>query len=691
MATNVRRAASSANGKISTSTGNKWNDGFSKRESLHQSYPFVVQKMINDAKVGTDTNTDGYLVMKFKTANTNSHVKAIETDTPPRLEMTSFASGRSGGFGVGNDLDLPYFATCEYMDTFPAFLPCMVSRVRYIEYVPNDRKNFVPGQPNNTVTPIDIFETYIQALHGTIDQYYRHPSDESASNIWRIAHTIRVLTSKWKSDKTDASIIDESLKNYDSLTTLIRNRDKGMSDATQYKKTVSVTNPFTYYYTLYNAMVMDHDIVHKSNFVQGDLLLGGLFLMNDMKNGASITGIEDLYLRSVYEKAVRCFTKENFNSFVTVDDFVKHLHENSGKKFHAYLKYSAFFVELYRHLFNGQEQSIGQTVQTINEIKKHLRETDGINLLSHIISPSCRDYLSDEQIAEFILRSCTMTGGEKKFSKLETSMFSTYNESTSLIHKTIRANLEAISKAQDDIARIEATIKDQFTIQSSVDSDLESDDEPTISLDQVPSFLDNYCSQLGSSHHHNPSESRRFKMELAAIVKSDIAIAPLMIQKLVEEVKEMKSMVLGPRRIYKIVRRSCIEGGNVHDWLQSIGKERLEGNMFSSSSVYHYASKYTVEQVTGFKQIIEDEKDDIVGDNFQFVKFESALANNVAKFARYVHQLGLIREECVICCEPRVLTVQLHGEPRHRICVPCRDTIVRRHDPCPFCREPLSV
>jgi len=102
-----------------------------------------------------------------------------------------------------------------------------------------------------------------------------------------------------------------------------------------------------YYYAMYQAMLLNYEVVHKSNFVQTDMLLGGLFLMNMMDESDRVTykGIEEGFLRLLYERAASFFTKENFGGFLEKDELVRHLHEHTGARFHSYLKKNAFFVE----------------------------------------------------------------------------------------------------------------------------------------------------------------------------------------------------------------------------------------------------------------------------------------------------------------------------------------------------------
>jgi hypothetical protein len=122
--------------------------------------------------------------------------------------------------------------------------------------------------------------------------------------------------------------------------------------------------------------------------------------------------------------------------------------------------------------------------------------------------------------------------------------------------------------------------------------------------------------------------------------------------------------------------------------LTSIGKRKIDGSTFKKNSAYGNAKKYTHEEVTMFKTFVEeDEKNDIESDAFEFVKFESALENNVKKVNQYFKDMCAIRDECPICITVKML-IPLHGDVRHRICKVCRDSTVG--DKCPICRADLT-
>jgi hypothetical protein len=661
-------------GTVSTRIA-QWTDGFDERKKLYDDLPLITKTLVDTEKFNGDTNTASYLLFNLEIVP-NGHIKAIETDTPPRMFVKEVVSGKSGVVGT---LVLPYYVASEFVDTFPDFITCLISQVRYIKYGGDgtDRKTFVKGQINNKITDLDIFETYIQALHGTLDKYYREPTIEDEKNIWRLMHTLKIIVTGMKKRVNIKKIPMETMVQYDKVLHAVRNRDSSFTDASSYKRTITGISPFIYYSIMYNAMITDYDVVHVSNFVQSDMLLGGLFLMNELDDGARIEGIEDMYLRMLYEKAIRCFTKENFKGFLEVGKIINHLHQESGKRFHSYLKYNTFILEVYRYIFLGDELTMSQTGKMLREIKTHIKDLSGINVFSHRLAPSCEKYLTDEKIAEFIINACNTTGSNKKFSKLETNMFSTYNETLSVIHKTVKANISDVEKAQKEIESIEKKMSEML-VEKPVDS--------TLSSAEVPSFLDEFSKTI-TPHKHSPAVSMRFKVELATLITVDNHLVIDMLKKLLTEIAFDISPLLGTRRIYAMICRECIPGGIVEEWLISIGKRKIEGSTFKKNSAYGNAKKYTKSEVTMFRTFVEeDEKNDIESDAFEFVKFESALENNVKKVTQYFKDLCAIRDECPICVTVKML-IPLHGDVRHRICKVCRDSTVG--DKCPICRADL--
>ena len=686
MTSNFRRLASSM-GVVSRTTA-QWSDGSDVRKKLYEDLPLVTRNLVDSEKFNGDTNVESYLLFNLEIVP-KGHIKAIETDTPPRTFVTEVVSGKSGKVGT---LALPYYVSAEFVDTFPNFMVCLISQVRYIKYGASgtDRKTFVKGENNNKITALDIFDTYIQALHGTLDKYYREQTAEDEKHIWRLMLTLKIIVARMKSRTNIKNIQLDTVNNYDNVIHAIRNRDSSFANALHYKRTITTISPFVYYSIMYNAMITDFDVVHVSNFVQSDMLLGGLFLMNELDDCVKIEGIEDMYLRMLYEKAVRCFTKENFKGFLEVGHIINHLHRESGKRFHAYLRYNTFIFEVYRYLFLSEiDFTMSQTARMLKNIRSHVEDLSGINVFSHRLAPSCEKYLTDEKIGEFIINACNTVGSSKKFATLETNMFSTYNETLSVIHKTIKSNIADVEKAHKEIETSEKKMSELLLTKPVDDSDSDDSD----STDDVLDFLGHFL-ETAKPHMHSPDVSLRFKIELATLISGDNHLVPDILKKLITNVSLCKTQILGVRRIYKMICRECVSGGNVETWLKSIGKQKIYGHTFQEKSACNSAKKYTSSEMAMFRIFMamfrtfreEDEKNDVESNAFEFVKFESALENNVKKVGQYFKDLCAIRDECPICFTMKML-VPLHGDARHRVCTTCVDSIVGAK--CPMCRANL--
>mmetsp|Transcript_4758 Transcript_4758/g.17849 ORF Transcript_4758/g.17849 Transcript_4758/m.17849 type:complete len:690 (-) Transcript_4758:62-2131(-) len=689
MIQNFRRHArsSGATQKLSTSSPAF---GADMREEVYETLPLIQQRLVDKEVFNKKSSIDNYLCFQILPANPSSHRIAIETDTAARCFVVSVIPLKTAGPSC--PLTLPYYVVPQFVQHYPNFQGSLLSRVRYLNYASDFDRSTHRAGPNNKVTSdLDLFETYVQLLHGTMDKFWSDPTDEHAHNIWRVARTLQFMVASIKEKEGVSDIADDVQRNYDRVLKLIEKRDTSSIDAQKYREGVHNMPLFSYYYILYQAMLLDCKVMHKSNFVQSDLMLGGLFLMNMLNKDEAVTyeGIEDSFLRILYERAVHCFQKKSFAEFVDKDSLIRFLHEECASRFHGFLKFNAFFVEVYRRIFTQQpfyKSEIGDTdsdtfsmrqmALSLKQIRRYVKGLNGINVISHFISPTSTSYLTDENIAEYIINSCEMAKSDRKYSVLSTAMFTSSTNNSSILLECLERNLRAVQKAQDDLQEAAERIQIYTTAQNS---------------DELPRFMKIFSQSL-AKHTASLEEALRFKNELIAFVQSDNEKAPYILDRLLLDIHNTKMKPLGVKKVIRTVQHFSKEGGHIHQWLVEAHNHKSKGGLpFTRKDLKHNQHVFGMskEQVsTQLDDVLEDrESMNIQQEVCTFEKFESALERHMATVKEYQEFLThVIQDECPICFEEKNL-VALHGDKRHSICTPCHEKLRQRV--CPMCREPL--
>lgn len=606
--------------------------------------------------------------------NKNSHSVAIETNTAIDMRVVGigYSDKKDNQFILQCFCDIPDVSDMndKYNKSYGQYFASCVSAVRSIEYG-DDRKTYKVGSYRNAVSKMEIIETYFALLHGTIKHYYETRDFEDVKMIWLILSSIRYIARSYI-DKS-VNYANESYKVYDRFVTMFKTRDDSLYNATEFKSFVDNLSPIVYYYCLYNAMISEHDIVHKSSIGNGTSLLNGLILMHMVGDIVTIDGIDDSFLRILYERSTSCFSTHNMKEFLVVDDLVRYLHENAMSRFMKYMRYNMFFVLLYRDIFTRDNITCNQFMNMINYHRNFVGEINSIVEASLIVAPNCERYLSNENIAEFVA-SAIVNIGNAKFKLLTTKMFDSRNINSGELHKIIRSNIERVQNVQKQLEQSSA-VAAQFNGTNF----------------NAKQMYEQFVAGERLKEHNifNPRSVFNFKIILRQIICNDSLDD---IEKIKEIIKfmnfECKPLYIGSRTIMKLVRFCCIRDGTFNNWLNGQGVQVIDRSSVFGRHGQDMANAVAVPTTT-IVQMISDINDDIDNDVVcvHYEPFESSLTRNIERMKQYLKNIGAIkRGECSICFNNRPM-VPLHGDVRHAVCIDCKKRIT---DECPFCRFKLN-
>ncbi|CAF4611282.1 unnamed protein product [Rotaria sp. Silwood2] len=254
-----------------------------KRTLLLKNLNLIDKNMLDLCKTNNnDTELDCYLcfVVEPSSSSKNNQLISIETDTVPSLIPIRIAAIDERILDTEFFLPILIVQNEEWRETFENFFTPQVSKCRYPLFRHNEKILIRDQQLTEmkSIYDIDILDVYFQTLSTSLSVYY---SEKDTNNnekllkyIWILLRTIRyVMITKMKNEQLAKT--QELDKNIEELHILIRNRDKSVDDANQYKQYISKLHPSDYYYLLYNLMILYPEDVHKSSLMKMDIILLG--------------------------------------------------------------------------------------------------------------------------------------------------------------------------------------------------------------------------------------------------------------------------------------------------------------------------------------------------------------------------------------------------------------------------------
>ena len=717
---NYRRTAVSSQPTVATKAGDAASGSAERRALVRRLSPHEALVLRELAAANGHTEADEYLVYECRLAGGASDRTPLETDTAPRLVVERIVGG-SATAPSGGAFYLPVRAIHrpEWRKHMPLFDTYIISTARFPRWDELQRRllpRFERSRGDVALpSHIDHVETYFGALAGTLGEYYRHPTEAVAHNLWRLLRTVHhVIDNDCPTPATLGG--SEAGSKGDKLAALIENRDRSRTDADDYRRFLQNLPPAHYYALLYRLMVERPELVHRSRFGTLDNFLFGLLTQHRLaaSDAATMSGIEDHVLRMVMERAMKLAKRRTLKDFADRDALVQFLHESAGKQVEDTLRYWTFVTEATRTvLLLGPDAAATATPKAFAARLRAVH--DSVATMGGGLTPFClrisRDaerYLTDAALAEFVLAASQCSGNDRKFTVLLTTMFVSHAHATPRIDAVIAANTKRAAAFQAEMAATKVT-------DGVVPLEGVWDDFVARAVHAISGTLSCSSSSVAAAgfHVHDSVVSERFKAELVRFALEGSEQSLLRILALLEAAKHAtKTPALGPRRasallIHAAPRDSVVFAHFAQNYrpkelvnLLATGLRASERFLLNDATrplrprkaVNSQSRKEGVHGKGGSESEDESEGDATVeamtpDDAIVFVKFELARERVVRELLALATTFDALPIECFICFEERAPAAMcvLHGETRHTVCSSCRPALKA----CPFCRATL--
>lgn len=597
---------------------------------------------------------------------------AVETATVPIFRITN---GRSIN-NLGNEFCLPITGPDAFLDTYSNFTHWLLSRNVHAEIC---GRTLVPSSSVNTVSDIQMFELYSQALVTSLGDFFASGKERDAENVWLMCREIYIRLQNTKSTLT----IDQLLEKQQKFVLLTRDRDSSLSCAREYNQMISSMTPFDYYWCLYQTMVTNPEVVTKSHMMHLDTFLFGL--MTQLENtviGVSWDGISDSFLRMVFERAITkmpAISTSAIAEYVDIEPLTQKLHEHSGVNVERTLRYWTFIVESMRNVILGKTLTVNDFRKQLHIVRDNVNEQVGITQACLTICPDTARYLDDSRIAEFIItvlrRSMTSTSGQST-TVLITSLFTSHSDIptlTDIVEKNRQELRDVRRRAEEASARIS--------------SDTSSSNDAAIKT-MIDMLEEAHCS---TEHLLHSGNSWRYKEKLAHLSREGSERSTEILKTLINLGATVAPPLLSVENATTLVRRASLEGTAVSEYFMSglsdADKKKLRDRRnVPKARPYEFLRKMLQQ---GPSTDIERFGESCACSTF--VTFE--IARELARVRVETISCDIISMEleCVICMDTCDVSgfVALHNDKRHMVCRDCYTTLMDRNANCPMCRHAL--
>jgi hypothetical protein len=241
------------------------------------------------------------------------------------------------------------------------------------------------------------------------------------------------------------------------LSFLLEKRDNNFSFALQYRNLCNITNVSQIYNIFYELSTYKTDFIEKSVFPSlSEFILGLITQQRLTENGVKFEGIQEQLLRMIWERSLKYVSNiSGLDGCFDKNELIKLIHQKSGIKILNSLKYWTFFTQFINYILNNPNSSLDSKFNILINIKNNIKNTNGLNTLSLIISPSIINNISDEGMAEILL--IAMKESNKK--RMVLSMLPLVSK-TNCIHlqKLIDFNLNRVNETQNKINIIDSEL-----------------------------------------------------------------------------------------------------------------------------------------------------------------------------------------------------------------------------------------
>lgn len=626
---------------------------------------------------------------------------AVETDTPPTLVAEEIIG--LDKMVATQEFALPVIAVADpgWRATFAKFDPWLFSRTRY-PLLAEDKKTVQPMHNTRIFTQvneIDTIETYFAAIIGTVMQFYRTGSRKYAEMTWKLIHTaIYYMGSSIK--EIDISVL---IKKKQQLADHIRTRDESLQAASAYKAFLDTCRPAEYYWMLYNLMVESPESVHRSCLTKMEFVLFGLMTQTLLGEqlGCTVQGIEEVMLRMMLERTMKKTPKigKQLDDYVAREELVAFIHKQAGTNVQNSLRYWSFLKETVKLVLDRQ-YSMGDFVSRLEMVKTEIYKLKGVTAFCLTLAPACEKYLTDEVLAEFILRAGK---ADKKFTTLQTSILVANSRATGL-DEIIARNVERTQNLHKSAADEKKQLVD-------AKSDLKNEEAPIEVADTTFADFLVTCNIAGHPNlicsNGNWSRYRQLLVRLALQGGKD---AVRRLQSTIDEAQKGTPTPLCPRRSFNLIIRVAhadsevlkhfstqvsqptqvrATAGHVTGHLGTLIKDaRRDISLMPPPAPRPPKRSLSVASVDA--QFDEDDLqaradlENQIAAPIEFLKFELA-RQLVSEVQAVLQSRRSSLLECPICYDQAQQLQALHGDRRHGVCNSCKSKL----DLCPFCREQL--
>jgi hypothetical protein len=396
------------------------------------------------------------------------------------------------------------------------------------------------------------------------------------------------------------------------------------------------------------------------------------------------TGIEDHWLRLVWERISPSVPEVNCNECFTESDLIRNLHEKAGVRAENYLKQWAFTLAIVKNVLTSNFYNplnplkIIKAAAEMSRLQRDYSRIQGITTASLAISPTLDNCLSDKSMAEVIL---TASGRNRKTQELlDVQALFDPHAPTPLFTKLLNKN---INDAKKIVERNESIIKNLFPV--------ENTDTAAVLGHCMDAFKPPSVGHIFAS-----GNTRNYVCALVNIVSKEseqknLAFWHQLINQMIKEAS--RTGLLGERRSKTVLRASMADDSYLRD------KYLFASGEFTPSRHVRYAHSIRSADQSGiFKKFFDEsswterkqEPEEPIP-NAQYVPVEEALIA-IASIRKAIDVANaMIEKTCPICMgvfgEETGVSVSLH-ENIHLVCSDCHPGVIRTRK-CPLCRKAL--
>ena len=658
---NRRGALESARTKVVQSRQASPDSGYEIRGRLYRDLSQFNKRLLEEFSSNKITEQNQCMVCELNISPNSANI-AINTDTFPRGAVTGIIG--LSKIDRNNKFYLPVniVPTKEWTESLLKFDQWLYCRVKYLT---EDKYN-KSIKPNNNimiVSEYEFYEMYTTTLATTLGEYYRTGDTNLAKMCWLLIWNIHnkfVTPTRFN--------LDDLLMKVDQLEQLILKRDESIESAKAYKTFINACKVQEYYWLLFNLMMRNQEIVHKSHLMNLDTFIFGLLSQSYMTDtngnniGVTFNGIDDNILRMIIERSMHTIKATNIMNIMTMPDLVTHLHQNAGINVENSLKYWTFMTETYKILLAEKCFSVNGFITKLNIIKDNINSMNGILPFCFTICPPSVKYLTNESIAEFIL-TCVLNNTSKKV--LSTSLM----VSSSTTYSNLSSVLEKNNARAEEIQR-------NLSSSSNISKDIDK-----VWYDFLSNTNSTTCPYL---LHSKPVEIANFKLLLVKYAKSGTEDDLHILRGIIDKASNVNSPIIGLKRARNIILLFApvdsavfnYYGGNINE-ISNNGISMRKSYQVIRDALQQLDRSKTHEMYRTTESIVK----------IEFISFELACEIRTKTYISIQDGLASIKMECPICMEDieQRDIIALHDDERHFVCRTCRPQL---HD-CPFCRRSI--